>query len=99
MRIVFHPRAVEDATRIDSWWTANRPAAPGLVHRELEAAVAAVADLPTLGASSTAESELPGVRRVLMTRTRYHVYYRVTADVLEVLAIWHAVRGEGPTLG
>jgi hypothetical protein len=34
-----------------------------------------------------------------MRRTRYHVYYRVTDDTLEVLAIWHAVRGEGPTFG
>jgi plasmid stabilization system protein ParE len=33
-----------------------------------------------------------------MRRTRYHVYYRVTGETLEVLAIWHRARGEGPTL-
>jgi plasmid stabilization system protein ParE len=99
VRVVFHPRAVEDAMRIDAWWTANRLAAPDLFQRELEATVSSAAVSPMLGAVSTADGELPDVRRVLMRRTRYHVYYRVIGDVFEVLAIWHTARGEGPTLG
>jgi plasmid stabilization system protein ParE len=33
-----------------------------------------------------------------MRRTRYQVYYRVMGDELEVLAIWHALRGQQPKL-
>jgi hypothetical protein len=75
LRIVFHPRAVEDAIRIEAWWRANRPAALDLFQRELETTVVATASSPTLGAISPADDELPDVRRVLMRRTRYYVYY------------------------
>ena len=38
-------------------------------------------------------------RRILMPRTRYHLYYRVVAaDRVRVVAIWSAVRGRGPRL-
>jgi plasmid stabilization system protein ParE len=36
--------------------------------------------------------------RILLRKTRYHVYYRTRGDTLEVLAVWHAVRGAGPGL-
>ena len=98
MQVAFHPRAAEDAAAIDGWWKANRRAAPDLFLRELEQAVALIADSPTLGKAAN-DDDLPGVRRVLMRRTRYHVYYRVTGETLEVLAIWHGARGEGPMLG
>jgi plasmid stabilization system protein ParE len=98
VRVVFHPRAVEDAMRIETWWTANRLAAPDLFRRELETTVSAVANAPMLGTVSAADDEFPDVRRVLMRKTRHHLYYRVDGDVLEVLAIWHSARGEGPTL-
>jgi hypothetical protein len=38
--------------------------------------------------------KLPGLRRVLLVRTRYHLYFApddVTA-VLNVIALWHAER-------
>ena len=98
MRIAFHPRAIEDAATIDAWWKENRRAAPELFMSELEEIVALVAASPTLGSQAEAEDELPGLRRALMRRTRYHVYYRVVGETLEVLAIWHSARGEGPTL-
>jgi plasmid stabilization system protein ParE len=98
-RVVFHTRAAEDAAAIDLWWTINRRAAPDLFRQELEEVVTLVASSPTLGrAADTNDDDFPGVRRVLMRRTRYHVYYRVVGEVLEVLAIWHGARGEGPML-
>jgi len=42
--------------------------------------------------------EIPGVRRILLSQSRYHVYYvhdEKRGEVL-VLAIWSAVRGRGP---
>jgi plasmid stabilization system protein ParE len=39
------------------------------------------------------------VRRVLMPRTRYHLYYRQLATrEIEVVAVWHTSRGRGPAL-
>ncbi len=98
MQVVFHPRAAEEADAIDLWWRVNRPAAPDLFNRELEDAVARVASAPTLGRPADPEDpDFPAVRRVLMRRTRYHVYFVVDGDILEVVAVWHAARERGPT--
>ena len=57
----------------------------------------AAAIMPTLGATVRGNRAV-GLRRVLVRRTKYHVYYRVRGDVLEVLAVWHGARGVGPSL-
>jgi hypothetical protein len=38
------------------------------------------------------------VRRVLMPRTRNHVYYSVTTAEVVVLTVWGAPHGRGPIL-
>jgi len=40
------------------------------------------------------------MRRILMPRTRYHVYYVVADEERRVLvhAVWHTARGRGPRL-
>ena len=40
------------------------------------------------------------VRRLLMPRSRYHVYYSIEASGARVLihAVWHASRGQAPRL-
>ena len=88
------PHVVEAA---DEWWRANRDAVPNLFASELERMLAAIAVMPTFGAPAQSE-RAPGVRRVLLRKTRYHVYYRVRGNTLEVLAAWHAARGVGPRL-
>jgi plasmid stabilization system protein ParE len=41
----------------------------------------------------------PGeVRRFLLLRTQYFLYYHVREQQLEVLALWHASRGAGPAV-
>lgn len=52
---------------------------------------------PALGIR-TRRTELPGVRRVTLSRIRYYLYYRVTEDALQVLALWHTSRGQEPIL-
>ena len=94
-RIVFQLRAEEDAARIDRWWRAHRQDARDLFVTELEQAVEGVALAPTLGTPAASRRFLD-VRRVLMRKTGYHVYYRVHEDALEVLAVWHAARASGP---
>jgi plasmid stabilization system protein ParE len=95
--VVLQRRAIREIEEIDGWWRHNRPASPDLFLRELESMLTVTALMPTLGAAVRGE-RAPGLRRVLLRRTRYHVYYRVSGDVLEVLAVWHARRGKGPGL-
>ena len=40
------------------------------------------------------------IRRILMPRTRYHVYYVIddAASLVTIRAVWHAARGRGPEL-
>jgi plasmid stabilization system protein ParE len=98
VRVVFHPRAVDDVARVDAWWKANRLAATALFQQELDEVLGALVRTPTLGALAPSDDELRDVRRALMKRTRYHLYYRILGDTLEVLAIWHSARGDGPEL-
>lgn len=91
------PEALEQAQAIRSWWTENREAAPDLFVEELSAALRKLATTPRIGA----RYEAPGLRemrRVLMPRTRYHVYYTADDDdrLVRVHAIWHLSRGQGP---
>lgn len=41
-----------------------------------------------------------GVRRMLLARTSYHLYYVIdeSAGSVELLALWHTRRGSKPTL-
>ena len=41
---------------------------------------------------------IPGLRRLLLPATRYHVYYVHEGDVCVVLAVWSALRGRPPQL-
>jgi plasmid stabilization system protein ParE len=97
LAVVFQRRAVRETEAIDEWWRTNRPAAPDLFARELEAMLAVVALMPSLGARIRGK-RAPGLRRVLLRRTKYHVYYRIADGRLEVLAVWHAARGTSPRL-
>jgi plasmid stabilization system protein ParE len=52
---------------------------------------------PDIGARAL-NAKLSGVRRVHLSRVRYHLYYRSRLDhgTVEVLALWHTSRGTGP---
>lgn len=91
--------ARKQANAINLWWAENRPAARTLVAAEFQAAVERLATQPACGLTYQL-SDKPGVRRLLLPRSRYHVYYEVDEAnrVVTILAIWHAVRGQGPRL-
>ena len=90
-------RAAQEIEAAGEWWQANRPASPRLFRTELSRALQLIAVRPELGARAT-NIGLEGVRRVLLSRIRYHLYYRVAADRVEVLALWHSSRGSGPSV-
>ncbi len=66
---------------------------------ELEAAYTLITDMPFAG-ESVVHSRIIGLRRVLLARTQYYLYYVVSEDVamVEVLSLWHTSRGTPPRI-
>jgi plasmid stabilization system protein ParE len=98
-RVGFSRTADAQVETIESWWRENRPAAREMFRRELEAAVRLLETSPLIGRSYR-ESPIPDVRRMLIGRSRYHVYWEVdvSSDAVTILAVWYAGRGSGPRL-
>ena len=80
-----------------SWWTQNRPAAPDAVFEDLNRVLGLLLVEPEMDARARS-TRLPDVRRVTLSRIRYHLYYRLVDDAIQVLAFWHTSRGRGPEL-
>jgi len=88
-------RAAAQIQEAASWWLANRPKAPESFQQELRRGFDLISHQPAVGARAT-NLKLPGVRRIYLSRVRYHLYYRVRSERLEVLALWHASRSKEP---
>jgi plasmid stabilization system protein ParE len=92
-RIVVASDTAAEIERIDDWWRENRPSARNLFTRELSAAFRTIASLPNAG-RSVPRASIDGVRRVLLRRTKFHLYYRFTDDEVQVLLLWSVRHGE-----
>ncbi len=92
-------RAAKEIREAVAWWRQNRPAAPDLFEDELRAAVSLLGIQPLIGARAL-NVALAGVRRVQLSGSRYHLYYRIRprARIVEVLALWHMSRAPAPRL-
>lgn len=97
--ILFTATAEEQAHAVADWWAAERPAAPTLFVDELSRAIDRLSDTPGSGAPFDSDV-LAGVKRVLLSGSKYHLYYTVHPARHEVLvrAVWHASRGQRPEL-
>lgn len=98
-RVDFTREARAQADAVEAWWVENRPSAPTMFRDELVAAVRLLSVSPFLGAQYAA-APMPGVRRILIGRSRYHVYWEVNraAQAVTIAAVWYAERGTGPPL-
>ena len=97
LEVRIKPRAQREIEKVAKWWAENRPAAPAAVRKDLEAAVALLAQEPGIG-TKVDTPRIEVTRRLYLPRVRYFVYYRVRGGVLEVVAFRHASRHEGPSL-
>jgi plasmid stabilization system protein ParE len=99
MRVVFTAGAERHAQTVAAWWQRERQAAATLFVDELGETCLMLASVPYLG-QPFESGRLQGVRRVLLPRARYYVYYTVDEErqLVIVRAIWHAMRGHGPSL-
>ena len=88
-----HVRAAE------TWWQLHRPKAPGAIRSELERASPLIALQPEIGTRAR-NGTLAGVRRLHLARIHYDLYYRLVKALrrLEMLAFWHASRGDRPPI-
>lgn len=100
MRVRFTPEARLAVREKRAWWERHRDKAPRLFAQELATIVAKLRD----GADE--ESQRYAARggriiwRILMPRTRNHVYYRLdeAAEEVEILLVWNAAAGKSPDL-
>jgi len=95
-RVELAPRALAQVRLVDGWWRENRLAAPTLFAEELASALEQLERGALLGVAYP--SPLFEVRRFLLPKSRYHVFYSVDRDLAKVRAVWHASRGKGPPL-
>jgi plasmid stabilization system protein ParE len=98
-RVRIAPRAAAQIRKASAWWLRHRSKAPDAFAEEVERTFQLICALPGVGerVSHPQHSEL---RRVLLGRVRYHLYYVVAPEeeAVDVLALWHAARGTGPSL-
>jgi plasmid stabilization system protein ParE len=86
-------RAAREIRTASEWWDENRRAAPEAFREAIEKAFELICTQPTIGAVAT-NVKLPGVRRILLSRVRYYLYYRVKSNphAVQVVALWHTSR-------
>jgi plasmid stabilization system protein ParE len=91
--------AKSQARVISRWWRTNRPAAPKLFAQAMAAARKLLARNPELG-TPFVERDGVLVRRVLLRKTRHHVYYEIdrSRGVVMILAVWGTPKGGAPPL-
>jgi plasmid stabilization system protein ParE len=96
--VVVSGAAKAQIEEISVWWAENRQKAPTLFDDEFGAALERLASAPWIGAKLRVRSR--SLRRLVLQRSRYHVYYVVhpATDQVEILAIWHTARGKLPRL-
>ena len=91
------PRAEREIKAAAAWWSINRTAAPGAIRIDLQEALESLASLPDIG-RKVENARDPETRRLFLPRVKYHVYYRPRGQYLEILAFWHASRGQGASV-
>jgi plasmid stabilization system protein ParE len=95
MRIRVTKRADGQIDQAASWWEQNRPHAPGAVDEELAEAFLLLSTQPDIGVPAL-NTKTKDVKRVLLARIHYWLYYRVRRDEIQILALWHTSRGGRP---
>lgn len=98
MRVRFSPEALQAVREKRAWWRAHRDKAPHLLTEELAAVIAKLRAGADKDRREYALKDGRIVWRVLMRKTKLHVYYRVdnTAGVTEIVAVWNAVGRAAP---
>lgn len=97
--VILVDAAEEQLDEIVEWWRTHREANPMLVMDELERCVSLLESSPDAGGRFH-RSRVPGVRRLMMKRTKHHVYsvHDEPNGVVYILAVWGAPKLGYPVL-
>jgi plasmid stabilization system protein ParE len=95
--VEFSPQALAQARAAHAWWRKNRPLAPRLLREELAEALGLLRISPSAGAPYP-HPRVSGVRRLVLRRTRYYLYYVAGSERVTILAVWSNLRGRAPPL-
>lgn len=90
-RLIIRPEAESDLTEAAVWYEAREQDLGLDLIAEIHAAIKRAVDDP-LGYLRVRKS--PDVRRILVRRFPYRIFYIVLADAIVVLAVLHAARHE-----
>ena len=88
MRVRWLRKALRDLDDEAAYIAADDRVAASLVVQRVIAAVDMLAEQPGLGRPG----RVPGTRELVVMKTRYIVPYRVSADSVEVLRVFHTSR-------
>ena len=97
MAIRFTKRAERSIERIDDWWRVDRRSSPDLFWQELNAAIDTLRTFPEAGIEYKTRRGNT-VRRLLLERSKYRVYYELRDQDVFILLVWGATRERGPKL-
>ena len=99
MKVRISAPAKQQSRVISRWWRENRPAAPRLFAQEMAEARRLLSPKPDLGTPYIERGEVL-IRRVLLRKTRHHVYYEIDRNdgVVMILAVWGTPKGAEPPL-
>jgi plasmid stabilization system protein ParE len=89
MKVIFTESAIDDLRGIGEWTAAHYPAIALQVEQRIRHVVARLGRWPESGPRS---AKREGVRVVPVGRYPYKIFYRVTAEAVEILHIHHVAR-------
>ena len=96
MRVVWTDEALRDLEEIAEFLAIRYPTVAPALELRIRAVVSRISRWPE---SARRSAQRPGVRVVPLGRYPYKLFYRVTADAIEILHLHHAARrpwDEGP---
>ena len=85
MTVVWSPRAIGHLAALRDYIARENPAAAARTAATLLAVVDRLAELPNLGRAG----RVSGTRELVVPGTRYVIPYRVRAEHLEIIAVFH----------
>jgi plasmid stabilization system protein ParE len=94
--VEFVPRAARQLAEARDWWRSNRDKAPDAFDEDVSELLLTLEHMPLAVGARVAQRL--GVRRAVLRRVRYNVYFRVDGQTVLILAVWHSSRGTVPDL-
>ncbi len=88
MEIFWRRSALNDLESIREFIAPDNPRAATRVHAAIRAAIDPLADHPNLGRAG----RVGGTRELIVTGLPYIIVYRVTEDIVRILAVIHTSR-------